>query len=77
MPKIGAEFGGRDHSTVIHAHEKILEMLKDDQTLQQDVQDIHNVFLVEDRLVDNMNKLVHTYEQVMHMWKTLIVRKEK
>lgn len=40
LPKIGAEFGGRDHSTVIHAHEKIRTMLKDDQSLQQDVKDI-------------------------------------
>jgi chromosomal replication initiator protein len=43
LPKIGSEFGGRDHSTVIHAHEKISKMLKDDQGLQQDVQDIRNV----------------------------------
>ena len=43
LPKIGTEFGGRDHSTVIHAHEKISKMLKDDQALQQDVQDIKNV----------------------------------
>ncbi|WP_203248267.1 chromosomal replication initiator protein DnaA [Sporosarcina beigongshangi] len=43
LPKIGSEFGGRDHSTVIHAHEKISKMLKDDQALQQDVQDIRNV----------------------------------
>ena len=33
LPKIGSEFGGRDHSTVIHAHEKISTMLKDDQSL--------------------------------------------
>ncbi|MBE1556525.1 chromosomal replication initiator protein DnaA [Sporosarcina limicola] len=43
LPKIGSEFGGRDHSTVIHAHEKISKMLKDEQALQQDVQDIKNV----------------------------------
>ncbi|KXH80578.1 chromosomal replication initiator protein DnaA [Sporosarcina sp. HYO08] len=43
LPKIGSEFGGRDHSTVIHAHEKISKMLKDDQSLQQDIQEIRSV----------------------------------
>jgi chromosomal replication initiator protein len=40
LPKIGEEFGGRDHTTVIHAHDKISKMLKDNQQLQQDVKDI-------------------------------------
>lgn len=40
LPKIGSEFGGRDHSTVIHAHEKISKMLEDDKSLQQDIQEI-------------------------------------
>ena len=44
LPKIGEEFGGRDHTTVIHAHEKISTMLKDDQALQQDVKEIKNLF---------------------------------
>ncbi|MFC4411645.1 chromosomal replication initiator protein DnaA [Chungangia koreensis] len=43
LPKIGDEFGGRDHSTVIHAHEKIVKMLKEDQSLQQDIKDIRNL----------------------------------
>ncbi|MDW0118879.1 chromosomal replication initiator protein DnaA [Sporosarcina thermotolerans] len=43
LPKIGSEFGGRDHSTVIHAHEKIAKQLKDDKILQQDIQDIKTI----------------------------------
>jgi chromosomal replication initiator protein len=33
LPKIGEAFGGRDHTTVIHAHEKISSSLKMDQDL--------------------------------------------
>ncbi|MFD1884996.1 chromosomal replication initiator protein DnaA [Paenibacillus wenxiniae] len=33
LPKIGEAFGGRDHTTVIHAHEKISQSLKADQDL--------------------------------------------
>lgn len=33
LPKIGEAFGGRDHTTVIHAHEKISEAVKQDQEL--------------------------------------------
>ena len=40
LPKIGEEFGGRDHTTVIHAYEKISENLKNDENLQHTVSDI-------------------------------------
>lgn len=43
LPKIGEEFGGRDHTTVIHAHEKISSMLKNDVQLQQDVKQIRSM----------------------------------
>ncbi|RKQ16484.1 chromosomal replication initiator protein DnaA [Ureibacillus endophyticus] len=43
LPKIGEEFGGRDHTTVIHAHEKISSMLKEDQQLQQDIKQIRSM----------------------------------
>ncbi|MGL5085664.1 MAG: chromosomal replication initiator protein DnaA [Clostridium sp.] len=40
LPKIGEEFGGRDHTTVIHAYEKISDGLKTDESLQNTVNDI-------------------------------------
>jgi len=43
LPKIGDEFGGRDHTTVIHAHEKISTLLKSDQGLQQDIKQIKSM----------------------------------
>ena len=40
LPKIGEAFGGRDHTTVIHAHEKISQMLVTDQELYKIVQNL-------------------------------------
>ncbi|KMM36402.1 chromosomal replication initiator protein DnaA [Guptibacillus hwajinpoensis] len=40
LPKIGEEFGGRDHTTVIHAHEKISRLVDSDTELQKKVHDI-------------------------------------
>jgi len=40
LPKIGNEFGGRDHTTVLHAHEKISNLIKVDKQLQQEIQQI-------------------------------------
>ncbi|WP_079529047.1 chromosomal replication initiator protein DnaA [Halobacillus hunanensis] len=40
LPKIGEEFGGRDHTTVIHAHEKISKMIATDQQLQKELDEI-------------------------------------
>ncbi|MRG87950.1 chromosomal replication initiator protein DnaA [Salinibacillus xinjiangensis] len=40
LPKIGEEFGGRDHTTVIHAHEKIAKMIADDQQLNREIEEV-------------------------------------
>src|SRR5690625_2635392 len=37
LPKIGQEFGGRDHTTVIHAHKKITESIKQDPGVQAEI----------------------------------------
>ncbi|MBM7565050.1 chromosomal replication initiator protein DnaA [Paenibacillus sacheonensis] len=33
LPQIGEAFGGRDHTTIIHAHKKIIKNMKQDQEL--------------------------------------------
>ncbi|KRL96790.1 chromosomal replication initiator protein DnaA [Liquorilactobacillus satsumensis] len=40
LPKIGHEFGGKDHTTVIHAHEKISAELDNNSELQREVGDL-------------------------------------
>ncbi len=40
LPKIGAKFGGRDHSTVIHAKDKISKRLNEDRDVFNLVQDL-------------------------------------
>lgn len=40
LPKIGEAFGGRDHTTVIHAYEKINSELHDDTVLQDTIKNL-------------------------------------
>ncbi|MCS4485821.1 chromosomal replication initiator protein DnaA [Staphylococcus americanisciuri] len=37
LPKIGEEFGGRDHTTVIHAHDKIKKEIENDPILKDEI----------------------------------------
>jgi chromosomal replication initiator protein len=37
-PSIGTELGGRDHTTAMHAYEKISNILTDDEKLQHDIE---------------------------------------
>ena len=37
LPKIGEEFGGRDHTTVIHAYEKIASEIESDASLKRKI----------------------------------------
>lgn len=40
LPKIGEEFGGRDHTTVIHAHEKISKLMENDTLLHKEIEEL-------------------------------------
>jgi chromosomal replication initiator protein len=40
LPKIGEEFGGRDHTTVIHSYEKIQELIKTDPEVDRIIKDL-------------------------------------
>lgn len=48
LPKIGEAFGGRDHTTVIHAHEKITQQLKVDSEL----------YKIVNNLMDKVKKII-------------------
>jgi chromosomal replication initiator protein len=41
LPKIGEAFGGRDHTTVIHAHEKISQAIQEDQELYKVINNLN------------------------------------
>ncbi len=40
LPKIGKEFGGRDHTTVLHANAKILRLIREDRSVYNLVQEL-------------------------------------
>lgn len=40
FPKIGDKFGKRNHTTVMHAHDKMLESLQHDLTLEHDIKQL-------------------------------------
>jgi chromosomal replication initiator protein len=40
LPKIGKEFGGRDHTTVIHATSKIATLIREDRSVYNLVQEL-------------------------------------
>ena len=40
LPRIGEEFGGRDHTTVIHAHDKISRERSDDAKMQHTINEL-------------------------------------
>ncbi|VAW04069.1 Chromosomal replication initiator protein DnaA, partial [hydrothermal vent metagenome] len=44
LPDIGRQFGGRDHTTVMHAVKRIDELRLDDSVLEEDIQHLERIF---------------------------------
>ena len=44
LPQIGDRFGGRDHTTVLHACRKIEELLQTDAKIQEDYRNLERIF---------------------------------
>ncbi|NCU18256.1 chromosomal replication initiator protein DnaA [Pallidibacillus pasinlerensis] len=42
LPKIGEEFGGRDHTTVIHAHDKISKLIETDPQFKKQIEELQS-----------------------------------
>ena len=40
LPEIGSQFGGRDHTTVLHAQRKIKELIETDQSISEDYKNL-------------------------------------
>ena len=43
LPRIGDAFGGRDHTTVMHACDKIGQLSKDDQNLKNSLIELRKI----------------------------------
>lgn len=44
FPKIGDEFGGKDHTTVLHAHEKIKNLITEDAKMKKEINELKEAF---------------------------------
>ncbi|HBG33928.1 MAG TPA: chromosomal replication initiator protein DnaA, partial [Holosporales bacterium] len=38
LPEIGRKFGGRDHTTVLHAVKKVEELMAEEKTICEDIE---------------------------------------
>ena len=43
LPEIGRKFGGRDHTTVMHAVKRINELRQIDSSLEDDIQHLNRM----------------------------------
>jgi len=48
LPQIGAALGGRDHSTIIHGCNKVIEQLETDEELRQEIKQLRLRLFADD-----------------------------
>ena len=46
-PAIGAEFGGRDHSTVLNSLKVVENKMREDRRIVEDIQNLKNTILLK------------------------------
>ena len=63
LPKIGEEFGGRDHTTVIHAHDKIIKDIQVNEEIKSKIEKI---------ILDLKGKLVSDHKEDSKLSKSLV-----
>ena len=49
FPRIGEEFGNRDHSTVMHAYKKIEKEVKSESNTKLIVESVKNIIIGEEQ----------------------------
>ena len=57
LPEIGDAFGGRDHTTVIHAYKKIKELRETDNVIEEDYSNLVNLLTSWEFVVDKKTLL--------------------
>jgi chromosomal replication initiator protein len=47
FPELGLKFGGKDHSTVVHAVQKIEKLLEENSPLRQEISSLEKILQIE------------------------------
>ncbi|MCR9218962.1 MAG: hypothetical protein NXI21_01930 [Alphaproteobacteria bacterium] len=66
LPKIGAAFGGRDHSTIVYALGRIEEMVDEDPDLAAVIEKMHEELCAEIGTADIANELDMVAGAILH-----------